>query len=67
MIFQPEVVKQRLRTGVLPHHKQMSSEYGQPQQHGETMPRSTSLSHTDFVKICQLVPTFSTGTPVINI
>jgi hypothetical protein len=65
MVFQPEIVKQRLRTGVLHHHKQMSSEYGQSQQHGKTMPISTSLSHTDFVKICHFVPTFSTRTIVI--
>jgi hypothetical protein len=44
----------------------MLSEYSQPPQLGETMPRSTLISHADFVNIGKLVPTFSTGTGALE-
>ena len=35
LIFQPEVVEQRLGTGVLSHHEQQASEHGDEPQHHE--------------------------------
>ncbi len=62
LIFQAEVVEQRFRTVVLPHHDQQASENGDP-QHGK---------HSSFLLITMLLPpfrslitvTFSTPTPV---
>src|SRR5882724_4015114 len=62
LIFPAEVVEQRFRTVVLPHHDQQASENGDP-QHGK---------HSSFLLITMLLPpfrslitvTFSTPTPV---
>ena len=37
LIFDPKVIKERLRAGGLPHHKQPASENGNPAQHQATL------------------------------
>src|SRR5580693_3105027 len=51
LIFQPEIVKQRFRAGVLAHHEPESSDNGDAQQHGQTMLLNTSHCHTDLTQI----------------
>jgi cell division septation protein DedD len=38
LIFEPKVIKQRLRAGMVPHHKQQASECDGEQQHRELWP-----------------------------
>ena len=38
LIFEPEIVEQRLRAGVASHHEQQSSERGYEQQHQQLWP-----------------------------
>ena len=42
LIFQAEVVEQRLRAGLVPHHKQQASECSGKQQHRELWPAYNS-------------------------
>jgi hypothetical protein len=37
LIFQAEIVEQRFRTRVLPHHKQQASENYDPEKHGKEL------------------------------
>jgi hypothetical protein len=38
LIFEPKVIKQRLRAGMVPHHKQQASECDGEQQHRKLWP-----------------------------
>jgi len=37
VIFQPEIVEQRLRAGLSPHHDQQASDNGDEQQHQQEL------------------------------
>src|SRR5438132_11867969 len=61
LIFQTEVVEQRFRTGMVPHHDEQASENGNPERHVQ-LPCNMLPPY-----LCLLIAvTFSTPTPVRN-
>ncbi len=62
LIFQPEIVEQRFRAVVLPHHDQQASDDQNQTEHGQILPSSMLLLNL----ILLIKVTFSTPTPVYN-
>jgi hypothetical protein len=61
LIFQSEVVEQRFRTIVLPHHDEHAYENGDPVKHGEESSPSSTTLWPPFSLL--IAVTFSTPTP----